>query len=289
VLATLDPAQLAGSNLAIDAAYLYFVTPSGAMRVPIAGGTPATVGAGMRGPIVLDANNVYGFDPTGIVSAPKSGGALTSVSKGSHLGSSLAVDATTLYFHSYYGVMTNGDNYHQSIYALTLATGTVLNIATTQFVTGPFASDADTLYWFSDNQLNGEIRLMSLLKTGGTATALMHSPKGSPDGPAFDGTNLYWTTNGAWSTPIPPPTVVMLPATGGTPSLVASPDNPGDLAVDATAIYFTDGDAIEKVPKTGGTPTLLSAPLNRPHSLVLDDASVYWIDAGDGKIEKTAK
>src|SRR5262249_2387934 len=155
-----------------------------------------------------------------------------------------AVDDTHLYFHDYYGTRTNGDNYHQSIFQLALTTGTVLNIATGQFVTGPFAGDATNLYWFSDDEPSGDVKLMHLSKSGGAAE-LLTSGVGTPEGPVFDGVNLYWTTYGGWTSPPPPSTVRMLPATGGTPSLLASPDQPGHLAVDANDVYFTvHSDAI---------------------------------------------
>src|SRR5713101_4653154 len=74
LLATLDPTALAGSILAIDSAFLYFTTSSAVMRLPLAGGAPLQVAAGMRGPLVLGADRIYGFDATGIVSASKTGG-----------------------------------------------------------------------------------------------------------------------------------------------------------------------------------------------------------------------
>ncbi len=137
---------------------------------------------------------------------------------------------------------------------------------------------------------NGEVRLMSVAKSGGTATTLTSGGGGIPDGPAFDGTRLYWTTSGGWTAPIPPSTLRALPATGGAPTLVASPDQPGDLAVDANDVYFADSDkTIMKVPKSGGTPTVLATQLNRPMSLVVDDSNVYWINEGDGTVVKSPK
>jgi hypothetical protein len=289
VLATLDPTVLAGSNLAIDSAFLYFTTSSAAMRLPLVGGAPMQIAAGMRGPLVLGANDVYGFDATGIVSAPKTGGTLASVHKGTQLGQHLAVDASHLYFHDYFGQRVNGDNDHQSIFQLELATAAVMNLATTQFVTGPFAGDDANLYWFSDNQPVGDVKLMSLAKSNGSATVLT-AGVGTPDGPAFDGTNLYWTTSGGWTSPPPPSTLRELPRSGGTPALMASPDQPGDLAVDANNVYLTvHDDTIWKLPKSGGTPTVLATQLKRPTALVLDDGNVYWINAGDGTIVRTSK
>jgi hypothetical protein len=288
VLVTRDPAQLAGGSLALDSTFLYFSTSSAVERIALTGGTPSTVASGMHGPIALDASHVYGFDATGIVSAPQSGGTPTLVQK--TLGTHVAVDSTHLYFHDYYGERVNGDNYHQSIFSLNLATGTVLDVATQQFVTGPFVGDDTHLYWFSDNQPNGEVRLMSLAKSGGPPTILAHGSGGTPDGPAFDGKDLYWTTWGGWTTPVPPATLQALPAIGGTASLLASPSQPGDLAVDASHVYFADSnDAIMKVPKAGGAPTVLIGRLNRPFAIVLGDSNVYWINAGDGTIATTPK
>jgi hypothetical protein len=285
VLATFDPAQLSGQFLALDSGWLYFETSGNLMRVATSGGKPSLVGTGLNGPYVFDAANAYGFDAMGIAFVPKSGGASTSLRKATQLGQHLAVDATSLYFHDYYGVRTNGDNYNQGIFQIALATGTVLNIATGQFVTGPFASDASNLYFFSDNSFNGEVRLMRVAKAGGSATILARANP-FPDGPAFDGAALFWSSTGGWvGMPIPPSTLSSLPASGGTPSLLASPDAPGDIAVDANNIYFTNHDsALLKMPKSGGAMTTLAAPLMRPRSPVLDDKNVYWLDVGDGKI-----
>src|SRR5260370_14725372 len=230
VLVTLDAARSGGSSLAVDSTYLYFSPTNSVQRLALAGGTPATVATGIHGPIVLDASHVYGFDATGIVSVPKTGGTPTSVTKGSRLGEHLAVEATRIYFPDYYGLRTNGDNYYPTIFSPTPATGTMLNIPTQQYITGPFARDDTNLYWFSDNLPNGEVRLMSVAKSGGTATTLTSGGGGIPDGPAFDGTRLYWTTSGGWTAPIPPSTLRALPATGGAPTLLASPDQPRDLA-----------------------------------------------------------
>jgi hypothetical protein len=290
VLTTIDPAQLNGSTLAIDASALYFTTTAGAMRLPLAGGAPILVAAGMHGPLVLDASTVYGFDATGIVSAPKSGGTPTSVRAGTQLGQHLAIDATRLYFHDYYGVRANGDNYHQSIFALTLATGAVINLVTNQFVTSRFVDDGANLYWFSDNCPPGHLQLMSVAKTGGSATTLLTSTE-SADGPVFDGSALFWTRSGGCATPPPAPALRMLPIGAVTPTeLAVALDQPGDLAVDGSSVYFTvHYDTIAKVAKSGGTPTALASKLMRPTALVLDDASLYWINAGDGSIVKTSK
>jgi hypothetical protein len=289
-LTTLDPAQLAGSTLAIDATALYFTTTAGAMRLPLAGGTPALVAAAMHGALVLDATTVYGFDATGIVSAPKSGGTPTSVRAGTQLGQHLAVDVTRLFFHDYYGLRANGDNYHQSIFALTLATGAVTNVVTNQLITSRFVDDGANLYWFSDNCPPGHLQLMTVSKSGGSATTLLTSTE-SADGPVFDGSALYWTSFGGCTTPPPTPALRMLPTGAATPTeLAGALDQPGDLAVDASSVYFTvHYDTIVKVAKSGGTPTTLASQLMRPTALVLDDASLYWINAGDGSIVKTSK
>ena len=71
---------------------------------------------------------------------------------------------------------------------------------------------------------------------------------------------------------------------------MASPDQPGDLAVDANNVYLAvHDDTIVKVSKSGGMLIALAVRLNRPTALVLDDGNVYWINAGDGTIVRTSK
>ena len=288
VLATFDPAQLNGQFLALELPFLYFGANGNLMRIPTVGGAPDLIGTGITGPFVLDAVNAYGFDASGIASVPKVGGTVTSLHKGTQLGRHLAVDNTTLYFHDYYGQRANGDNYHQSIFALTLATGAVTNIATNQFVTGPFAQINASLYWFSDNCPPGQTSLMQL-PLGGTPAAVFTDEE-SPGGPIVVGEFMLWTNFGGCA-PVPPSQLHQL-APDNTQTVIADGlDMPGDLASDDVDVFVAEHfDSIVRIRHYGGgAPTAFAKGLNRPGALVVDNFNVYWINAGDGTIVSKPK
>jgi hypothetical protein len=287
LLVRMDPTQLAGSTLAIDAASLYFTTTTGVMKVPLAGGTPTLVATGITGPLAQDATNLYGFGSAGVVSAPKASGATTTIVPGSNYRGALAVAAGHLYFHDYYGDRVNGDNYHQSLLQLALGTTTVMNVASNQFITSELYVDSGRAYWISDNCTTVDV--MSAPIGGGSATSLANFHD-SPADFAFDGTTLFWTVASACNTPPTMTGIVAMPAAGGTPAAVISGvEAPGSLAVDAAQLYFASNfQRVMKVAKTGGTPVAI-ATASTPMSLVVDDTSVYWVNYGDGTIVKTAK
>jgi hypothetical protein len=64
---------------------------------------------------------------------------------------------------------------------------------------------------------------------------------------------------------------------------------PTSLAVDATALYWVDGDRLERMPRDGGAITVLAtgASVNTPWSVAVAGGSVYWIDADHGAIRRT--
>jgi hypothetical protein len=108
----------------------------------------------------------------------------------------------------------------------------------------------------------------------------------SPVQLAVDTMNVYFTdANG---------TVSSAPSGGGTlERLVAGVASPYGLALASTSIYFTsqgtlsggftDG-AVLKIPYggvgDGGAPTPIATGRTKPASLVVDDASVYWLEPG---------
>jgi hypothetical protein len=68
---------------------------------------------------------------------------------------------------------------------------------------------------------------------------------------------------------------------GGAPTMLAAGLSPGEIAVDATNVYWIDGSAIMKGGVAGGaTPVALAQP-QYPVNLALDASYVYWVDGGN--------
>jgi hypothetical protein len=132
------------------------------------------------------------------------------------------------------------------------------------------------------------------------------------EGVTFDGTNLYWSTQGSVVTCVAPgcatPTtlapgqgafpplacetgvaywgttssVVACPAAGcsQTPRKVA-PGLAGSVAVAAGVAYFTVGNAVVSCPVTGCTTPRTIGSSSQPSGIGADGVDVYWLDSTD--------
>jgi hypothetical protein len=103
---------------------------------------------------------------------------------------------------------------------------------------------------------------------------------------AVDARNVYWikTTDGSGGpVAVPPDGQVVLCSKCGCdhPTVLASGELTtlgGGIAVDATSVYWVDGNVM-KVPIGGGAVTTL-AVANTQGSIAVDATSVYWADTG---------
>jgi hypothetical protein len=113
-------------------------------------------------------------------------------------------------------------------------------------------------------------------------------------GLATDGTNVYWTDQALDDFH---GLVEEVPAGGGaTVTLTSTAVVPGELAIDATNVYWdtgsdTGGDAFFTVPKAGGAVTQVLGYDNFdfPSSLAVDGQNLYWGNALTSGILKTPK
>ena len=114
--------------------------------------------------------------------------------------------------------------------------------------------------------------------SGGTSTVSLQYPYGI----AVDASYVYWTDGANRYLGGPNLTdgkVVRMPIGGGAATLLASGlGGPGDMTVDATAVYFAGVDGtIKKVPLAGGEPVTLVSGQESPRGVVVDATSVYWV------------
>jgi hypothetical protein len=162
------------------------------------------------------------------------------------------------------------------------------------------AVDATSVYWTDTPPGQPTGSVMKISCAGGTPVTLA-SAQSAPLAIAVDGTSVYWTNSdlyskggitGAGGTPA----VMKMPLEGGSPVTLAAGSEgagvfPGDLAVDATSVYWTSravasfrygAASIMSVPIGGGTPVTL-APAGTAYGdgpIAVDSTSVYWSEEG---------
>lgn len=120
----------------------------------------------------------------------------------------------------------------------------------------------------------------------------------SPDGIAADETHVYWTALCGSGAAINATSII----DGTTATLVPNEPHAYALRMDDESIYWEvvtsldvhaiDGE-IRSIPKAGGSPTVLASaqahPEGEPGSFLVDDANVYWSNAGDSTVMMVPK
>jgi hypothetical protein len=96
-----------------------------------------------------------------------------------------------------------------------------------------------------------------------------------------DRTSVYWTDTGLITSATVSGTVMKIPLAGGTPTTLASgQDQPYGIAVDTSAVYWTnrrDG-RVMKVPVGGGAPATVASGQRAPYGIAVNGTSAYWTD-----------
>ena len=94
--------------------------------------------------------------------------------------------------------------------------------------------------------------------------------------PAVSGEAPNTTAPASPSTYSAPTTAVR--AVGPVVVLASGQHGPGDIAIDATSVYWANyhGDTVMKVPLHGGAPVVLASAQTKPHGVVVDGSFVYW-------------
>src|SRR5262249_52428374 len=80
--------------------------------------------------------------------------------------------------------------------------------------------------------------------------------------------------------------------TGGPLQLLSSTSTPisapGDIALDASNVYYTDqvANTVGKIAKSGGNPVVLATGQLQPMSIAVDATDVYWTNLAGGTVNK---
>jgi hypothetical protein len=312
------------SSLVVDATSVYFINGGTAannyvdgalMKVPTRGGKTTTVVSGQSpSGLAIAGTNLYWTNYGTFVSAstnytlntvmtvPISGGDPATLVSGQTGPEGIAVDATNVYWAN--------STVSGTVMKLPLGGGTPITLTSGLDFPGSIAVDATNVYWMNQGtsgRADGYARLMTVPIKGGTPTTLASADRmAASGGIAVDAKSVYWVYSmwiyaaapgggGVFSGPSTcTGTVVKVPIAGGAPTTLASGQfcPGGQIAVDATAVYWVTDGSVMAVPLAGGTPITLASGQNANGGLAIDATSVYWTVGtadGDGAVLKAPK
>jgi hypothetical protein len=284
VIIGVGPANNPPENLAIDLthAYVSLGAGGGVAKVPLTGGPVEILvaGVGAEG-IAVDATHVYwvnpGIEPPGgndgaIMKVPLGGGAPTPLATDLKMPRMVALTPSHVYWTVFYG---------NTVMRAAKDGSDVVTIASTG--TGAFgiALDAQFVYW-TEKSMTAPIKKAPI---DGGAAILLTQGSPVPSGIAVDADRAYWTD-------IVGDKLESAPLAGGAATQHASGfagGNGGLVALDATHVYWTNGQAVLRVLKGGGAPEVFAANQTGALGIAVDAKAVYWTNSFSDKIMKRAK
>ena len=222
-------------HMAIDSSTVYWTHPSpnGVSKVPVGGGTVATVNTDLgmasssagRFAIAVDSTNVW-YDANGVLGfTPKAGG----TASGYNLGGPITFAGIALDTDYAYGVDLGFNGGDGSVMKVNKTTGATQTLAASEAMPVTVAYSGGYVYWAGQD--NGTIKRIPA--TGGSATVIASGQEPSIHYIAVDGTNVYWGSSAGY--------IKKAPVGGGTATVVASGKVcPTDLAVDGTHVYWAN-------------------------------------------------
>jgi hypothetical protein len=248
-------------------------------KVSRCGGAVTTLAAGLYGPtsVAVGGGRVFfgtmGDGATGLFngslqSVAIAGGPVSTVAPGTVYLGGVAADDRYVYWTRY------GTGY--GAWKLPVDGGSPVALAPDQAFSF-IAVDATRVFLSQPASIPGNSKLLSAPLGGGELKVLVDSDLVFPGVMAIDDTSVYCVLGDL--------RLSRVPKDGGATTSLARAEVNG-LAVDATDVYWAQGDAtsgtpgaIMRVPKGGGSPTTLSKTLG--YAIAIDETYVYWLLGGD--------
>ena len=158
------------------------------------------------------------------------------------------------------------------------------------------AVDAASVYWTESQDGSsapylGETRVKKVGLNGGAVTTLVTEP-GQPNyvntwGMAIDANSVYWIQSSQTAQ------TLKKVALNGGPATTLAINYPMALALDASFVYYSEMGAltysgtINRVGKNGGGQVSIAGGQGEPRFIAVNASGVYWLNAWDGRINKT--
>ncbi len=275
-------------KVVVDATSLYWPTLlegeewSPVSKMSINGGSPEVLATShVPYQLALDADSVYWADfHDGVFRVPKGGGSVDVLVKKGNLPTAVIVDDTDIYWLS--SVNPGEKTATISKMPKTGGPSTAL-VAGQEALLGVMAIDQLNVYWAS---VGGPV--MKVPKDGGSAVLLAASSDGI--NLAVDESDVYFTVFNADAPD--QSTVMRAPNTGGASTVLAT-GPVFSLAMDATNLYWSEGDetksVIKRMSKQGGAPVTVVCRPSGTGYITVDAGFLYWEDATEHAMMKVPK
>ncbi|MGO9839230.1 MAG: hypothetical protein ACLP1X_34040 [Polyangiaceae bacterium] len=259
--------------LVVDLKSAYFTSCAAnggaALSVPLGGGSPVTLasGPGCAVGLAVDTASLYvaGLDGDSIMKVPVAGGALTSVAPSPDAPIGVAVDATNVYWTTAGG----------SVMKAPIGGGTPMVLASGQkSCTRPVVDSATASVYWGDPD-DGTIMRVPL--DGGASTLVTSG--GAATDIAVAGADVVFASGY---------TLMKAPLGGGSPTSLGTAAGAPVLAVasDGASAYFTSYGSIWKVALAAGQGAAVASNQDAPSAIAVDATSVYWTNGQGGQVMK---
>jgi sugar lactone lactonase YvrE len=242
------------------------------MGLPVHGGSPSLLAPGIARGVATDDTHVYWTDVVaGTLSRmPLEGGAAETLADDLYFPWAITVDANSVYLVLGYE--------SSAVLSVSKNGGTPETLASSvgdAYIPWSIAVDDSSVYWADYGG-----RLLSAPKGGGNINVV--ASNGNYFGITKSHDRLYAFRGEGTSSA----TLVDVPLDGSNEIVLASLDHGavGTIAVDAEAIYFTNGmvaaGTVASVSRNGGAVDMLATEQDVPAGIADDEEAIYWVTAG---------